>query len=96
MFAFKKQPRETGLASVGNPHKCVDIKIKGKVCGLISAPSWMRDNLLCLAIIYFYNPFVALIWVFALLGSKQYILLMIYMVGCLICFYLCSLKVGAK
>lgn len=38
-FTFKRHPRETGLAAVGRPFQDVDIKFKGKVIGLISAPS---------------------------------------------------------
>lgn len=35
MFTFKKHPKETG-----NPYQGADIKLKGKRCGLISAPNW--------------------------------------------------------
>lgn len=38
-FTFKKQPRETGLASIGNPYPWVDIKLAGKVVGCIQPPS---------------------------------------------------------
>jgi hypothetical protein len=41
---FKKQPRETGLAAVGNPYPDVDIKVDKKVCGHISAPNWQRNT----------------------------------------------------
>ncbi len=38
-FTFKKGPRETGLAAVGNPYPWVDIKLDGKVVGCIKPPS---------------------------------------------------------
>lgn len=38
-FTFKKHPRETGLASVAHPYPCVDVKMNGKVVGLITPPS---------------------------------------------------------
>lgn len=43
-FTFKKEPRETGLRSVGYPHQSVRIKLNGKVCGMIYAPNWQRDG----------------------------------------------------
>ena len=45
-FTFKKQPRETGLAAVGNPHPDTDIKHNKMLVGTISAPHWQSpDNL---------------------------------------------------
>lgn len=42
---FKRQPRETGLASVGNPHAAVDIFIDNKLVGYIQPPAWnTKDN----------------------------------------------------
>lgn len=44
-FTFKKQPRPTGRAGIGYSNQSVDIKIDGKVCGIISAPNWStKDN----------------------------------------------------
>lgn len=43
-FTFKKQPRETGLRSVGNPYASVDIKHNKKVVGTIAAPNWMSKD----------------------------------------------------
>ena len=44
-LSFKKQARETGLRSVGNPVPSVDIKINKKVIGYLSAPTWQtKDN----------------------------------------------------
>jgi hypothetical protein len=43
-FTFKKQPRETGLSSIGHPHPNVDIKLDGKVVGSIDAPTWASRN----------------------------------------------------
>ena len=37
---FKKYPRETGLASVGNSQQSVNIKVDKKVVGIIHAPNW--------------------------------------------------------
>jgi hypothetical protein len=42
---FKKEPRETGLASIGAGDPNIDIKVNGKVCGYISHPSaFSRDK----------------------------------------------------
>lgn len=42
---FKKDPRETGLAAVGNGLQSSDIKFKKKVFGRIQAPNWRtKDN----------------------------------------------------
>ena len=44
-FTFKKHPKETGLRAVGYSRQSLDIKVNGKVCGLISAPNWTtKDN----------------------------------------------------
>ena len=44
-FTFRKDPRETGLAGVGNPYPNTNIKWEKKVVGCISAPSWnTTDN----------------------------------------------------
>ncbi len=43
-FTFKKQPRETGLRSVGHPYQSVDIKHNKKVVGTINAPYWPRNS----------------------------------------------------
>lgn len=44
-FTFKKEPAETGLASVGNPHPDTQIKLNKRRVGCISAPSWStKDN----------------------------------------------------
>lgn len=44
LFTFKKQPLETGLASVGNPHPTVDIKLAGMVVGWIDPASWRQPD----------------------------------------------------
>lgn len=45
-FTFKKEPRETGLASVGNPNPDTQIKLDKKRVGTIRGPSWSsKDNL---------------------------------------------------
>ncbi len=47
-FTFKREPRITGLAGVGYPHRDVQIKLNKKVVGQICAPSWRtKDNLYC-------------------------------------------------
>jgi hypothetical protein len=38
-LTFKKQPKEKGLASVGYPYQCVDIKLDGEIVGMIDAPN---------------------------------------------------------
>lgn len=44
-FTFKKEPRETGLAGVGNPNPDTRIKHNKKVVGCITGPNWMsKDN----------------------------------------------------
>jgi hypothetical protein len=43
-FTFKKQPKETGLSSVGNPYPNTDIKYNKKVVGHIVAPNWMSKD----------------------------------------------------
>jgi len=44
-FTFKKEPRQTGLAGVGNPYPDTAIRHNKKVVGYIIAPSWMvKDN----------------------------------------------------
>ena len=43
-FTFKRQPRATGLAGVGNPWPSTDIKLRGKVVGVIAAPNWRSDS----------------------------------------------------
>lgn len=43
-FTFKKQPRETGLAGVGNPHPDTYIKHNKKVVGCISSPNWRTPD----------------------------------------------------
>jgi hypothetical protein len=44
-FTFKKEPRETGLMSVGHPHQTVCVKHDKKECGVIAPPSWnSKDN----------------------------------------------------
>lgn len=51
-ISFKKHPRETGLASVGNSRQSVDIKVNKKVCGMINAPNWQtKDNKWSISII---------------------------------------------
>lgn len=43
-FSFKKEPRETGLASVGNPHPSTVIKLEKKQVGTIIAPNWQTED----------------------------------------------------
>lgn len=43
-ISFKKEPRETGLRSVGYPYQNVDIKVNKRKCGWIQSPSWNRDD----------------------------------------------------
>jgi hypothetical protein len=43
-ITFKKQPKETGLHSIGYPYPNVDIKLDKKTMGYISAPTWQTKN----------------------------------------------------
>ena len=43
-FTFKKEPRETGLMSVGRPWQSVAIKLGGKEVGIIHAPDWQTKD----------------------------------------------------
>lgn len=43
-FTFKKHPRETGLAAVGNPHPNTDIKHNKRLVGVIDAPNWSSTD----------------------------------------------------
>jgi hypothetical protein len=45
-FTFKKEPRETGLASIGAGDPNTLIKLEKKEVGYISGPNWQsKDNL---------------------------------------------------
>jgi hypothetical protein len=47
-FTFKKEPKETGLASIGNPNSNTIIKLNKHEVGIISGPNWAsKDNLWC-------------------------------------------------
>ncbi len=43
-FTFKRHPRRTGLAAVGDPYPWVDIKVAQKVVGHIKPPSAFSDH----------------------------------------------------
>ena len=38
-FTFKKQPRQTGLSAIANPHPFTNIRLLGEDCGNIIPPS---------------------------------------------------------
>jgi hypothetical protein len=42
-FTFRKQPRITGKAGIGYPIRSIDIKLRNKKVGQISAPNWLKD-----------------------------------------------------
>ena len=44
-FTFKKDPKETGLTSVGRPYQSVNIKHGKKRVGRIFAPNWSSKSL---------------------------------------------------
>jgi hypothetical protein len=44
-FTFKKDAPMTGLAGVGYPYSSVDVKLGGKVVGMIHAPNWQTDGM---------------------------------------------------
>ena len=45
-LSFKKNPKETGLAGVGNPYPSTKIQANKKWCGSIHPPTWKsNDNL---------------------------------------------------
>jgi hypothetical protein len=39
-ITFKKHPRESGSWSIGHPNSDVDIKLDGKIIGIITGPAW--------------------------------------------------------
>ena len=41
---FKKQPKETGLASIGRPHPTVSIYWRGRYIGYIDPPTWSTKD----------------------------------------------------
>jgi len=43
-ITFKRQPRATGLASIGTPYPSVDIKLNKQKFGWISPPTWRTDD----------------------------------------------------
>ena len=43
-LSFKKHPKQTGLASVGNSYQGSDIKLDGKVFGEINPPNWRTSH----------------------------------------------------
>lgn len=43
-ITFKNQPKQTGLAAIGNPYADIDIKCNKKVFGMIVAPNWRSQN----------------------------------------------------
>lgn len=43
-FTFKKRPKATGLARVAERSDTTEIRIKGKLVGLISVPRLFEDN----------------------------------------------------
>jgi len=44
-ISFKKQPRTTGLAGIGNSYQTTDIKVNKKIIGYIYPPTWRsKDN----------------------------------------------------
>lgn len=43
-FSFKKEPKETGLRSVGNPFPNTQIKYNKLYCGDIVAPTWLTPD----------------------------------------------------
>lgn len=43
-FTFKKRPRATGLASIGEKKAQTEIRHKGKLVGLIEVPLMFEDN----------------------------------------------------
>lgn len=43
-ISFKKEPRETGLRTVGHPYQDVDIKVNKLKCGIIYSPTWCKPN----------------------------------------------------
>lgn len=43
-LSFKKEPRKTGLSSIGYPYQNVIIKVDKKYVGHIVAPNWQTDG----------------------------------------------------
>jgi hypothetical protein len=43
-LSFKRGPKATGLARIGEPHAHVDIKIAGRMVGNIVPPHWSHKD----------------------------------------------------
>lgn len=43
-ITFKKEPKETGLRSVGHVDPNTNIKVGGKIIGIIEAPYWATKD----------------------------------------------------
>ena len=44
-LSFRKEPRTTGLAGIGEPYPDTKIKMDGMIVGTIGAPNWnTKDN----------------------------------------------------
>ncbi len=43
-FTFRKEPAETGLAACARPYPDTKIKLGGRECGIISAPTAFTDR----------------------------------------------------
>ncbi len=43
-FTFKKGPTPTGLSAVAHPYSDTDIKLRGKIVGMIGSPSHMAGR----------------------------------------------------
>ena len=43
-LTFKRGPKATGLAGIGEPHAHVDVKIAGYVVGSIVPPNWRSKD----------------------------------------------------
>ncbi len=43
-FTFKKEPRVSGLAAIGNPNPDTQIKLNKKECGRIVGPVWSSTD----------------------------------------------------
>lgn len=44
-LSFKKEPKKTGLSSIGYPHQNIIIKVDKKYTGRIVAPNWQTDDM---------------------------------------------------
>lgn len=61
-FTYKLEPKQTGLAAIGNGAQSADIKLNKQIVGLIAAPNWMSKDGLYSARFMVYDPTIECGW----------------------------------